>query len=288
MVLQGQGVGAVKVAQAIPSRLEEVRDIFLQTEDFANRNGLQQAVRFAQELQTDFTSVAFEALAKYAAEKDFHSNDTLSLWKDVQREFQEHDVQVHIGLGWALAAHPEHYTNSIWQIDTWMQPRVLDGIGYALTTAQFKLRVLMKKEPDFIEAAHRSFFDQGLGRRLWYHCLGKPEQIAQLTGAFPETRQKAIWRGTGIAAAYVGGLDENTYNRLIEFSTHKNDLKTGMALAIDSRVKARSIIGSTFELTQLIFNRTPEELHLKLRKLQLNSRDFNDWLLKIENTLSFK
>src|SRR5690606_11798078 len=87
-------------------------------------------------------------------------------------------------------------------------------------------------------------YNQGVGRALWYISQGCPTRLLELINSFPEERKSDLWRGTGIAVAYVGGFDETTLDKLrIVANLFFDDLKTGVILATSSRFQANTLNG---------------------------------------------
>src|SRR4030095_16134756 len=117
---------------------------------------------------------------------------------------------------------------------------VYDGIGYY--HGLFKGRSVIKKKMIPGEVEDIKGFDQGLVRRLWYLAKGNVDQLLELLDDFDESRRGDLWRGAGIACAYVGGNKTAGLQHLSNIAgAHKRQLELGITLAAISRIASNSI-----------------------------------------------
>jgi hypothetical protein len=197
-----------------------------------------------------FISIAYEASAMERALLDFNANDFALLhWQAFLKHAPEHSTQIHIGLGWAIAKRRIALEQVEAAIEPQQLPRVLDGTGYCEGTFKQRIAVKDMKTPDWLSDNLRRGYDQGLGRSLWYTAKAEPETLTNLITPFAEERKQDLWRGVGIALAYVGGCDEETLRQLKTLSgLFAADLAVGVTLATLSR-KAANTINAETELT---------------------------------------
>lgn len=197
-----------------------------------------------------FISITYEASAMERALLDFNANDfALPHWRAFLQHAPEHSTQIHIGLGWAIAKRRIALEQVEAAIEPQQLPRVLDGTGYCEGTFKQRIAVKDMKTPDWLSDNLRRGYDQGLGRSLWYTAKAEPETLTNLITPFAEERKQDLWRGAGIALAYVGGCDEETLRQLKTLSgLFAADLAVGVTLATLSR-KAANTINKDTELT---------------------------------------
>ena len=80
---------------------------------------------------------------------------------------------------------------------------------------------------------------------------------------FPASRHAGLWRGIGIAVAYVGGCDEDTLKTLLQYAgINRFQLAYGAALAARSRMEANTMTTDTDRCSRLWFTLTADEENL--------------------------
>lgn len=227
----------------IESRMEKIRSVFqyamsvsIDEEDFFMLDDELKAIG------NEFRSVAYEAAAMRIALKDISENNAFKYWKlFMHGAGQKHLVQVHIGLGWALAQQQVSVFPFIGTLDPLMQCRVIDGYGYYEGIFRRRKAIGEKLVPPELENTFLYGYDQGIGRSIWYNCKGECEKISEIIAAFPPSRHQDLWRGIGTACAYVGGYDEHWLRKLFAAaSVHHTQLSIGAALVARSRAAAGS------------------------------------------------
>ena len=197
-----------------------------------------------------FISIAYEAAAMERALFDLDGNDfTLKCWRAFLQHAPKHNTQIHIGLGWAIAKRRIAISLVEAAIEPQQLPRVLDGVGYCEGTFKQRIAVKEMKTPEWLNNILRRGYDQGLGRSLWYTAKASPETLINLIAPFEEDRKHDLWRGLGIAVAYVGGCEKETLREVKTLSgAFARDLAVGVTLAVLSR-KAANTINADTELT---------------------------------------
>lgn len=216
----------------IAQRVEQIVAIFKAAREVAEHEGrspfLSEHLANADEY---YRSVAFEGAAMGLALRD------ISQWKDVlTHEGATHAVQVHIGLGWALAEQQRPLPEN----PIWPDPdSVADGYGYYHGLFRRRLTIRTQGMPDGLTDAQLPAFDRGLGRSMWYICKGDVEQLRTMVIAFPDARQPHLWRGVGIAVAYVGGCSDALLAAIASAaSVHRPLLSEGAERGLRSRTQA--------------------------------------------------
>ena len=203
-----------------------------------------------KEIKTTHSIVFFEGLSAKYALLSFEKTNNLNLWSDYNRCFNLNFAkQNHIGLGWAmgeLGINPTDYMHDIaheWKSKVW------NGNGYftgtikrrsVLRTMYFSKNIPLESLPDFI---------QGFGRSFWYSYKGNLEKISSLIIAFKKEDQIYLWRGLGIAIAFVGGLSKEEWLE-IKDNPYIEHLKNGFVLAYPS-LKDKETIKTLKELFKI-------------------------------------
>jgi len=216
-----------------------------------------------------FISVSFEGAAAGLAYRQLQAGATRI---DVP-DWPAHAAQVHIGIGWALAElslRPDAYLSQFTGV---MQGRVLDGFGYYSGLFRRRRCIQAMDIPEGIPAQLLTAFDQGLGRAMWYISKGEIEPLMNMVGPFPKERKAGIWRGIGVAATYVGGLDDVGFERLdLMARSSSPDFVVGVLLSAAGRITAGTDTGEVLgHLTSL--GRTTDDVRMTIAVLS-DSADY--------------
>jgi len=216
----------------LETRIETIVNTFKAARELAEREGRSSMLSdHLANSEAYYRSVAFEGAAMGLALRD------VAVWKEfLANEGANHAVQVHIGLGWALAEQQQPVPKDAEWPD---RDSVLDGYGYYHGLFRRRLSIRSQGIPDALTDAQLPVFDRGLGRSIWYISKGDVELLKRMTGAFPESRQPNLWRGIGIAVAFVGGCDEPLLKEVLTSSgPFHPQLAEGAARALRSRTLA--------------------------------------------------
>lgn len=223
--------------------MERVMQTFQAARTLAEAHGLSSELsNFLVHSDAYFRSVAYEGAAMGLALRDSANNDaTFSEWSAfAANEGALHTVQVHIGLGWALAEKDAPLKLPAGCTDA---DAVLDGYGYYFGLLRRRPTVRQQTIPETISPSLLPAFDRGLGRSLWYISKGDLELVMQMMAAFDATRQPNLWRGIGIASTYVGGCSHEQLAALWTAANHhQSQLADGATRAAKSRVKAQTTL----------------------------------------------
>ncbi len=187
-----------------------------------------------------FRSIAYEAVSMCLALVDIKTESGLLRWKKFLESYGKlHVTQYYIGLGWALA---QENINPLPFALKWSE-RVLDGYGYY--EGMFRRRKAIQQQllPEWSNDKQQLLvYDIGLGRSVWYAHKGDLTSVIKIVQSFSKERRPALWRGLGIAIAYVGGSSEYELAELANASgTLCSELAKGSEMAIVSRTTANSL-----------------------------------------------
>lgn len=272
---------------AVLEKMEKIKTLFQESKEQAlQTNDLATFIIELDKVENEFRSVAYEAAAMAFAEQDLLAENTLTNWNLFCKKSEAtYEVQLHVGLGWALAKENKETSALFNSLDPFMVPRVLDGMGYY--DGVFRQRATIKnlKISDKFDSSDLNHYDQGVGRSIWYLAAGNPTKCSEIINTFPSERKVDLWRGIGIASVYVGGCDDAT---LIELKKTAKEysiaLTVGAALAIKSRVESNSVINDTESACKLLLRSNANELVEKLNTIRKESPGiaYNKWLAAIE------
>lgn len=237
---------------SVANNIQAIQRIFRDVqENFPETYNLQTLAEKLDTYEVKFRSIAYEAASFCIALKDIDTFGNLHNWKFFLNEIgKPHATQIHVGLGWALAQKQIEPAIYLTQLEPALRYRVLDGYGYYEGVFRKRKSVLGMQKFETKDTAAVIAYDQGLGRCLWYGCMGEIDEAKIVIEKFPAERQKDLWRGLGIAIAYVGGFSERKVEDILQkAATHKIDLAEGASRALHSRKES----GCGSEDTELFF-----------------------------------
>ncbi len=265
-------------------KMEFIREVFQTAKVFcAAESDLEKIVAYCENIDSEFRSIAYEAASMQIGLRDFAANNQLQNWKHFADELAKpHAAQIYAGLGWAVAQEVLELEQIIESLPQLLRYRVADGCGYYDGTFRNRQTVRMKAVPTYIPEKALLAYYQGLGRSLWYISKGDAAKTNELLLGFPTARHAAMWRGVGIAVAYVGGCDEAMLNELKTFSdTFLPQLKCGVALAARSRVQAGSLTEDAELCSRILCNCSAAEA--TQLTVDAEGDDYFQWVNSIEN-----
>ncbi|NJP90311.1 DUF1702 family protein [Nonomuraea sp. FMUSA5-5] len=138
----------------------------------------------------------------------------------------------------------------------------VDGFGFQWSLARADRMVGERTMPDLLTRAHCAVFDQGLGRLLWYHEGGAPEDVSARIGAYPIPRRADLWSGVGFAAAYTGGAESEELWWLTERAGadgFRAYLAQGCAFAVAARLRSGAPPEHVARAAAILAGTDPEE-----------------------------
>jgi hypothetical protein len=170
-----------------------------------------------------------------------------------------HEYMMYVGLGWALARMHRRVDGYLRRLDPLLGPLALDGYGFHECYFHWD-RVLKGHEvPKHLSGYSRRAFDQGVGRASWFVNGADIERIAATISSFAVERQADLWSGVGLAAAYAGGVGEDTLRQLTRLSgVHRPALSQGVVFATAARDRAGNMATHTVLACRIICDVTIE------------------------------
>lgn len=171
--------------------------------------------------------------------------DILSPWRRTHlRDFLAgpgdlHAYIVQVGAGWALARLRRPVENWLDRLDPTVKWLALDGYGFHDGYFHWPRYLEKQEEPAQLSGYARRGFDLGLGRSLWFVKGANVERVIETLAPFPINRQRDIWSGVGLAAAYAGGVDRPTLEQLtVAAADFRPNLAQGVIFAAGTRHRA--------------------------------------------------
>lgn len=246
----------------VVQKIERIRSIFLNTQLFyAKHDSMDKLIGYLENTETEFRSIAYESASMAIALKDLENNQDLNDWLFYAKgPALAHKAQVYVGLGWAIAKLNLPFFSVVEKIETRFYYRVADGCGYYDGSFRQRQTVINRQLPLYLPEAAMPVYDQGIGRSLWYTNNADIDKIRSKVDSFPVSRHAGLWRGIGIAVAYVGGCDEDTLKTLLQYAaTNRIQLACGAALAARSRREANAMTADTDLCSRLWFTLTARE-----------------------------
>ena len=235
---------------------ESIQSIFLDTQLFyATHDNMPALIEYLEKTEPEFRSIAYESASMAIAIKSFETDGFPGDWLlFANGAARAHKAQVYAGLGWAIAKFNLHFLETVKELDTQMHFRIADGCGYYDGSFRRRPTVLSQQLPVYLPAAAMPMYDQGVGRSIWYTAKTDIKKIHSLIETFPANRQADMWRGIGIAVAYVGGCSNGDLKTLLQYAgINGPQLACGAALAAKSRLMANTMTTDTERCSRLWF-----------------------------------
>lgn len=275
-------------------RIERIKSVFLDTQlVYAKNDDIDALIIYLENTEIEFRSIAYESASMAIALKDIEHNGKLDTWVlYANGPGLAHKAQVYVGLGWAIAKLNLPFLSVVEKIETRLYFRIADGCGYYDGSFRQRQTVLSQQLPVYIPQAALPMYDQGVGRSFWYTTNDDINKIRSKIENFPAGRQPDLWRGVGIAVAYVGGCDEETLKTLVHYAaTNSLQLACGAALAANSRMQANTMTTDTDHCSRLWFMLTAGEANIffpdPVDTAGIgNEAAYLNWITQIEEGLS--
>ena len=277
----------------IVRNMDTIRQIFQEVKAFGEQESdLGQLVAYLDKVPNEFLSIAYESASMVLAMKELVEGKPLLNWtKFVKIYAQQHLSQAYVGLGWAVAQEEINLGALLEQHSPFYCMRAADGAGYYDGIFRNRQTVRNLKKPGYVPEEALPAYYQGLGRSLWYLTKGIPSHAKNLLLTFPRERHPDMWRGLGIACAYVGGFDVPTLRTLLEEAgKDKRSLVAGGLLAIKSRFHAQCTTESMELCAEVWGKKSVKEIHnlsleMENKVDQTYRNSYFEYLKQIENSL---
>jgi enediyne biosynthesis protein E3 len=264
-------------------KTEKIRSVFLETQLFyAKYNDLSALIEYLENTEKEFSSIAYESASMAIALKNFEADTFPHEWLlFTNGPAAAHQAQVYVGLGWAIAKFNFPFLTAVEKLHSKFYFRIADGCGYYDGSFKHRRMVTNQELPVYLPAAALPMYDQGIGRSIWYTEKADIHKIRSKIEIFATGRHADLWRGVGIAVAYVGGCDDADLKMLFEYaSTNSFQLACGAALAARSRTMANTMTADTDRCSRLWFALTTDT------DIITNEDAYCNWIKQIEETLS--
>ena len=279
---------------SVEGKMDAIQNTFLRAQDvFFESPDWKRHVAELESTDIEFRSIGYESASMSIALEDLKQGEQLTNWLHFLNEAASaHSTQVHVGLGWTFAQTLKNPITYLLELNPMMRYRVLDGYGYYEGIFRRRRSILSHLKLQVEDTVASAALDQGLGRSIWYLNKGNIDDAKTMIESFAIERQKDLWRGLGIAIAYVGGCDEEILNEIFSKSKHyKPQLATGALMALVSRDAAKYISPDTELACKVFCNKTAEqilELNYSVKnKLNLQSDDaYAKWIEELEQCFS--
>ena len=277
----------------IKDKMELIQATFQEAKEKATlTNNLEELNKSLLNFPNEFISVAYEGASMALAIKSIQETDSLTKWNDFYQRFGiKHSSQIHVGLGWAFSELNLDLSLFDSEISPLLKYRVLDGYGYYEGIFKRRQSVRTQQTPQHFDPLSLRAYDQGLGRSLWYISQGEVEKLARSSNLFSENRCHDLWRGIGIAVAYVGGTEISVLQQLVnESGQYLPSFKCGVSLLIQSRDKADTISNDTNTIADFLFGLSCDSISERLKNIEENTNStseqmYFDWVKNIEADL---
>ncbi len=274
--------------------MDIIQDTFLHVQDlFFKAAQWEVHVQELKETDAAFRSIAYESASMSIAMEDIRQKLPLTNWLAfLNGPGAVHSTQVHVGLGWALAQLLLDPLTLLPLLSPMQRYRVLDGYGYYEGIFRRRRSIMNHMKLHLPDHVASGALDQGIGRSTWYLNKGNFDAAKLMIEGFPAERYKDLWRGLGIAIAYVGGGTEESlqqsFNKAGDF---KPQLAAGTAMALISRKNAGNITDDTTLVCKIFCGKEADEIVAideKIKSgLDLDSdHAYVEWLDKLQLAFS--
>lgn len=238
---------------------EKIRAVFLETQLFyAKHDEMPALIEYLEQTEKEFSSIAYESASMSIALKDFESDTFPHKWHSfASGPAAAHQAQVYVGLGWAIAKSNVPFLTAVKKLDPQFYFRIADGCSYYDGSFKHRRTVINKELPVYLPTAAMPMYYQGVGRSIWYTEKTDVHQIRTKIESFAAERHADLWRGVGIAVAYVGGCNDHGLKKLWQHAaTNGFQLARGAALAAAARMMANTMTADTDRCSRLWFAHT--------------------------------
>ncbi len=262
---------------------EKIKTVFLETQLFyATHDNLPALIGYLENTEKAFSSIAYESASMAIAIKDFEALTFPHEWiLFANGPAANHQAQVYVGLGWAIAKSNFPFLTAVEKLHSRFYFRITDGCGYYDGSFKHRRTVTNKELPVYLPAAAMPMYDQGVGRSIWYTEKADIHKIRSTIETFAASRHADLWRGVGIAVAYVGGCDDADLKTLLKSAgSSAFQLACGAALAARSRTIANTMTTDTDRCSRLWFAGTSDNADM------VNEDVYCNWIKQIEERLS--
>lgn len=264
-------------------KTEEIRAVFLETQLFYTKHDdLPALIKYLENREKEFSSIAYESASMAIALKSFERDTFPNEWLlFANGAAAAHQPQVYVGLGWAIAKCNLPFLKAVEKLHSQFYFRIADGCGYYDGSFRKRQAIIDKLVPVYLPAAAMPMYNQGIGRSIWYTEKADINKICSTIETFAADRHADLWRGVGIAVAYVGGCDDANLKTLLQYAASNGfQLACGAALAARSRTMANAMTADTDRCCRLWFSLTADTAAIA------NEDVYCNWIMQIEEQVA--
>lgn len=213
----------------------------------------------------DAVEPEFRGFAYEGAGMGLAALDAVTPWKKRLKAFVDgpgagHIYPIYVGVGLAYARlhrSPEAHLAGLDPVLGWVT-----ADGYGFHEAFFKRRRYVDEHAVPTRLSHfgRRFFDQGVGRALWFSGGAQVDLVTEQIEGFPPDRHADLWSGVGLASAYGGGAGaEQLRSVLARARPYRPQLARGAATAAWGRQQAGNQAAHTDLACEIYCDRSGRE-----------------------------
>jgi enediyne biosynthesis protein E3 len=260
---------------------EKIKGVFLETQLFcATHDDMPALVVYLGQAEKEFSSIAYESASMAIALRGFEDGTFPNAWLlFVNGPAAAHQAQVYVGLGWAIAKSNLSFLTTVEKLNSRFYFRIADGCGYYDGSFKRRQTITNQQLPGYLPVTAMPMYDQGVGRSIWYTEKADIHAIHSKVETFAAERHADLWRGIGIAVAYVGGCSDADLKTLFQYAAANGyQLACGAALAARSRTMANTMTADTDRCSRLWYSLTADDVK--------KGTIYFDWIQEIEERLA--
>ncbi len=257
---------------AVSARVDEYFSNFLDGYHLALEENSIEALsaRLNLEVSPEYLGFAYEGASMYLALRDF-----LTPWKKsrvsvfIKGPARAHMFVSAIGIGFIFPRLPwtrwrvKHYVERLSPELCWL---AVDGYGFHQGLFHHRQYIEQCERPRGLAGRAAAYFDNGVGRSIWFVKGASPTRIDAMIRRFDESRRADLWAGVGLACAFAGGVVEDfaRYEAvLLELKKYGREYRRhvglGVMLAAAARLSGEIESPWTNRACQLILGATSAE-----------------------------
>ncbi len=188
--------------EAVPTRFLDGHHLAIETDD-----ARELSKRIDEAVPVEFRGFAYEGAGMGLSLLDLLGLRAGAPLRFLETAGRPHDYIISVGAGFAVARVPW----ARWaprrvaeRFPPGLSSLVINGYGFHEAFFRPELTVGRGVVPRRIDADMSGYFDNGVGRALWFVEGAHPARIGAAIRRFPAERQRHLWTGLGLACAYAG------------------------------------------------------------------------------------
>lgn len=192
----------------------------------------------------DAVEPEFQGFAYEGAGMGLAALDAVAPWRNRLEAFVDgpgaaHIYPVYVGVGLAYARLRRTPEANLAGLDPLLGWVTADGYGFHEAFFHRRKYVDQHATPTRLSPYGRRYFDQGVGRALWFSGGASVATVTRQIAGFQPHRHADLWSGVGLASAYGGGAGaEQLRSLLTKAPLYRPQLARGAATAAWGREQA--------------------------------------------------